>query len=322
MDIWYKQLGYYENPFLLSPFKENSPLIGQESQLNDTLYYLKSGSIVFIEGATGSGKTKFLREVMKTFRGRVIYVNAATLTKTLNIEDLLRGKNGLAGKLFGKKPKDMILFLDNIDELSLVNLERLKYYFDQGYLQSIVCTGTSFNKVGFPPSLAQRIGKRIIKLSHLTEKEAVQLALERLDEKDEAVDPIISEKFIKKVYASAKKNPKQFLIQLHRVFEEMHFSDATNVEEKHLKVLEEKLDKDDREELDHVLDADVASVVDGKGSKIMKVGEYYRNPDQEMFCGNCGAIVTESDVACPECNAAFENEIVAEEKPKKGEANA
>jgi hypothetical protein len=95
-----------------------------------------------------------------------------------------------------------------------------------------------------------------------------------------------------------------------------------------LKVLEEKLDKEDQQELDHVLDADVVSkdaqMLDSDGSKIMKIGEYYRNPDQEMFCGNCGAIVTESDVACPECTASFEDEVVAEEKqPKtKGEANA
>ena len=325
MDVWYKQLGYYENPFVLSPFKEDTPLVGQTKHLEDALYYIKSGSIIFIQGAEGTGKTKFLRQLMKDFRGRIIYVNAAKLTKTLNIEELLRGKNGVKGRLFGKKPKDMILCLDNIDELSLVNLERLKFFFDQGYLQSIICTGKSFKKVGFPPSLAQRIGQRIIKLTPMTENQAVELALKRLDEEAEAADPIISASFIKKIFAASKKNPKHFLINLHRVFEQMHLSDDNTVQEKHLKVLDEKLEQADEKELDHVLASDTPeedeAMTTDDGTKIMKVGEYYRNPEEEMFCGNCGAIVTESDSACPECNASFEDDVSAEQDPK-GEANA
>lgn len=318
MNTWYKHLGYLENPFVLNPFKERSSLIGQEEILNDSLYFIESGSIVFIEGKSGSGKTKFLRELMKSFQGRVIYVNAAKLTKTLNIEDLLRGKNGLAGKLFGSKPKDMILFLDNIDELSVVNLERLKYYFDQGYLQSVVCSGQKFDKVGFPPSLAQRIGSRIFKLNSLNEDQAVQLALNRLDENIDAQEPLIETKHLKEIFSKAKKNPKTYLMYLHQVFSQMAEDDETNVTEEHLKVLEQKVDT---KELDDVLESDKATEQEQtRDGKIMKVGEYYRNPDSEIFCGNCGAIVSETDTVCPECQASFEE--VELEADKKGEANA
>ena len=74
MDVWYKKLGYYENPFVMNPMKENTPMYGNETQLDDVLYYIKSGSILFVEGAKGTGKTKFLRTVISQFKGRIIYV--------------------------------------------------------------------------------------------------------------------------------------------------------------------------------------------------------------------------------------------------------
>lgn len=325
MNTWFKQLGYYENPFLINPAKEQTPLFGQEKQLTDAVYYVQSGSIIFVEGEMGSGKTKFLFEIIKNFRGRIIYVNAAKLTKTLDIEQLLRKRNGLKGRVFNQKPKDMVLLLDNADELSLVNLERLKYYFDQSYLQSIVFTGKSFKKVGFPASLAQRIGKRIIKLAHLTESQAIDLAYARLEEDENNTEPLISKAMIKKVYAESKKNPQQFLINLHRVFEEMHFQDAETVDEEHVNILQEKLDEQDLEELYRVLGVEIIKKEEqftDHGHSIMKIGEYYRSPDLDMFCGNCGAIVTEEDTSCPECAASFEGAAEQKEEKTTGEANA
>jgi rubrerythrin len=46
---------------------------------------------------------------------------------------------------------------------------------------------------------------------------------------------------------------------------------------------------------------------DPKGNKIVQVGEYYRSPASDVFCGSCGAIVSKNDTVCPECGAEFEN---------------
>lgn len=323
MDVWYKKLGYYENPFLINPLKESTPIFGQEKQLQDVMYYIKSGSLVFVQAGKGAGKTKFLRTIINNFKGRIIYVNAAKLTKTLNVEDLLRKKNGLSGKMFGNKPRDMILILDNVDELSNVNLERIKYYYDQGFLQSVVFSGNDFSKTNFPESLNTRIGKRVLVLDELTKTQAVELALTRLDETLDDEEPLIKKSLIEKIFETSKKNPRMFLINLHRVFEEMHFEDADVVETKHLRVLEDKLDEEDVEELDLALGAELVreeeQMMDARGNKILKVGEYYRCPDYDMFCGNCGAIVTENDTVCPECKAEFENAVEEIEENDKGE---
>ncbi len=321
---WFKQLGYEQNPFLINPFKETTPLIGQEQQLEDAIYYTKSGSILFIQANQGCGKTKFLRTLIDSFRGKIIYVDASKETKVINIEELLTKKNGLSGKLFGSKPKGMVLLLDNVDELSMVNLERLKYYFDQGFLHSVVFTGQDFKAVGFPKSLQQRIGKRIISLDGLTEDQAVALAYARLDEDPHDSDVIISRSQIITVF-KASSSPREFLIHLHRVFEEMHLTDADQVTADHLAILKEDLDDEDREELHEELGqpiVDPIAFTTPKGHKIMKIGKYYRCPDVDMFCGNCGAIVRDEDVKCPECFAVFEEEETKDLETKQGEMNA
>ncbi len=321
MDVWYKKLGYYENPFLINPLKESGDLIAQETQLKDALYYITSGSFVFLEGERGSGKTKLLRTIIDNFRGKIIYINAAKLKKNLNIEDLLRKKTS---GMFSKLPKDMILLFDNVTELSLVNIERIKYFYDQGFLRSVVFAGVDFKKAKFPESLLSRIGKRIIALDILSPEQAVSLALSRLDENADEEEPLIEKKLIKKVFEKSNKNPRMFLINLHRVFEEMHFEEDDVIVTKHLDVLNDKLDSDDEEEFDLALGAeivsDLESMTDKKGNKLMKVGEYYRCPNYDIFCGNCGAIVKPTDVACPECKAEFENSV--DEIDETGEANA
>lgn len=325
MDTWFKKLGYYENPFLINPFKERTGLIGQEQQLEDVTYYVTSGSLIFVEGLKGSGKTKFLRRLIDNFRGKIIYVDAAKLKKNLNIEELLRNKLGIRGKLFRKMPKDMILLLDNVVELSSVNMERLKYFYDQGYLQSVVFTGLKYTQVHFSESIRARIGNRIIKLDNMTPKQAIQLTLERLDEREDESEPLIANKFIEKIFTISKKNPRTFLINLHRVFEEMGFDDDDRIQAKHLDVLDDKLDKNDEQEFEEILGVDVISkedqFYDEKGNKILKIGEYYRCPAEEMFCGNCGAIVKLTDKMCPECEAEFENSQPVEQEDG-GEAHA
>ncbi|MGM5481112.1 MAG: P-loop NTPase fold protein [Nanobdellota archaeon] len=312
MESWYKKLGYYQNPFLINPMKESNAFIGQQQHLNDALYYITAGSLLVIEGESGSGKTRFLRKIIDDFKGRIIYVNARKLTKTLDMEELLRKKNGLSGKLLGNKPKGMILLIDNAEELSEVNIERLKHYFDQGYLQSIVFTTTKMSECAFSDSMYNRIGRRVIRIDKLDENTAIDIAFERLDEDKDDEDALISPKIVKEIFKKSDKNMKRFLINLHRVFEKMFEDDKETVEEKHIKIIDTKLSNKEQEELETNISTEKTTVekelFDEHGNKIVKVGKYYRRPAHEMFCSNCGAIVSEDDNECPECHAEFEEE--------------
>ena len=206
----------------------------------------------------------------------------------------------------------MILLLDNAEELSSVNFERIKFYYDQGFLQSVVFTGTDLKKTGFSESMISRIGQRIIKLNSLSQEDAYTIVAKRLGEDISDEDALIGKDYIKKIYAASKKNHRLFLINLHRVFEELGFDSDEQVETKHLDVLKDKLDKADEEEFELELQSDFVTKTlgykDESGNPIIEIGDYYRNPSVDMFCSNCGAIVSPEETICPECESEFEGE--------------
>lgn len=310
MEAWHKKAGYYRNPFLCNPHKEQFSFLGNISQLKKALYYVKSGSVIFVEGEPGTGKTKFLKKLIAQFRGRVIYLDAQKLLKTVNIEDVLRKRNGFFASISKKLPKDNIVFLDNVNDLPLVNMERLKYYYDQGHIQSIVFAGEKLSKANLPESMVSRIGKRVIKLDSFDYEKAIEMVQERLGEDVKDEDSVISVEYIKRIFDSSKKNPRRFLVNLHRIFEEMIMNEDSSIKEDHLIVLKDILDREEVEEFEKELGLErrKGPQKTPTGGRILKVGMYYRNPDEEIFCSNCGAIVEVGDVNCPECHAVFETE--------------
>ncbi|MFP4111824.1 MAG: AAA family ATPase [Candidatus Woesearchaeota archaeon] len=196
MEQWYEELDFEENPFSTNPSNFVKNLVGREDVIDELMYRVRAGSIVFVEGEEGMGKTSLLRYLIKKFRGRgkVIFVDCAKLEKELNIEDLLVMRNGfMKGMLLKNYPKDMILLLDNVSELSHLNNERIKYFFDQGYLRSVVFTGNSYESADFSESLRQRVAK-VIKLEKLEEYQAVDMIRDRIGDikffSDEVIEKI------------------------------------------------------------------------------------------------------------------------------------
>ena len=125
------------------------------------------------------------------------------MEKELNIEDILTKRNGLAGWIFKKHPKGMILLLDNVEHLSVRNLERIKYFFDRNHLRAVVIATTDYTKLNFPESLQQRVWKRIT-LKSLTEYEAVQVF------RDKVGAQVLSDRIIKETYRHSDKNLSKF----------------------------------------------------------------------------------------------------------------
>jgi MoxR-like ATPase len=175
MEQWYEELDFEENPFSTNPSDFVKNIVGREEVIDELIYRVRAGSMVFLEGEDGMGKTALLRLVIRKFKGKgkVIYVNCDKLEKELNIEELLVMKNGfIQGMLMKKYPRGMILLLDNVSKLSEANTERIKYFFDEGHLKSVIFTGDKFNDAEFSESLKQRIAKTL-KLEKLEEYQAV-----------------------------------------------------------------------------------------------------------------------------------------------------
>lgn len=211
---WYEELDFDENPFDTNPKKFADKLVGTEELLENVFYRVAAGSMVFIEGKLGTGKSSILWNTIKKYRGRgkVIYFNCEQIDRELNIEKLMINR-GIMGRLFKKKPRDMILLLDNVSELSKRNSERVKYFFDQGYILSAVFTGTSYPKVNFSQSLRERIGSRILKTPELEPYQAVTLVRNRISNLE-----TISDELIEEVFKASNKNPLKMLQNLDSIF--------------------------------------------------------------------------------------------------------
>lgn len=305
-DNWYEEYDFDFNPLEVDTLnEENIQLIGREEEEKEIIYRILSSNMVFIEGAKGTGKTALLRHAIENFKGhgKVIYVDAEKVNKAINVEKLLIGANKVRGEILGRKPKNMILLIDNIESLSPRNWERIKYYFDQNYIKSVVFTGKNYQKVKFPGSIKSRIGSRIIKINSISSQEALQLIQERLGDDYEA---ILTDEEIIQLYKLSRGDIKNFLINNYKLAQykfDMGELEIMNVDEikKAMKIdVGDEYDFNDEEKLE----ANLCEVCE---SKLVKVGEYYRCKTCDDYCLSCGAIIDINDKKCPECDIKFDD---------------
>ena len=191
------------NPFSLD---KESELIGYDDVIDEIIYAIESGNMLFIEALDGHGKTSLLKFVINKYKGqgRVAYVDCNRL-EHLNIENVIMKRYGLLRRLFSKTPREMIILIDNINNLSKKNCERLKYFFDQNYVISVVFAGTSYNSTYFTVSLKDRITK-VMKLPELKDNDAIEIIEDRLNSSEIFVDGTIKE-----IFSISNKNPKLFI---------------------------------------------------------------------------------------------------------------
>lgn len=227
MMAWYEDYDFAEDPFTSS-----SNLFGLDKVLDEIVYRVESGSMVFVEGKEGSGKSAVLKKLIERFggRGKVIYFDCGQIERKVNIEGLMTGKYGFFGRLFKKVPKNMILLLDNANRLSRKNCERIKHYFDSNYVKSVVFTGGSYSRAHFSRSLRDRIGGRVIRLRDLTPEQSVEAVRAKAPSVNLLPDDIIKEAF-----RLSAHNTKKFLASVSALCDKAVSDGADKVSEKHVK---------------------------------------------------------------------------------------
>ncbi len=242
--MWWRKLGFYTNPFTIKPAPFDNKVFGQDKIFEDLYYKIPAGTMSFVEGNLGTGKTSILKNLIAKFRGRgkLIYFSCNRIDTELNIEDLLKGKYGFWGRMFGMMPKEMIVLLDEAQQLSSVNTERIKYFFDQGNIKSVVFTGTDYSNTNLHQSIKERVGQDgLFKIKELGEDQAVALMRNRIGNTN-----LISDDLIKKIWHLSGKNPRRLLQRLDRVFRYAVENMETVIKEEHLsKIFEDMKHKPD-----------------------------------------------------------------------------
>lgn len=254
-NLWWRKLGFYTNPFTIKPAIFDTKVFGQDTILEDLTYKIPSGTISFIEGPLGTGKTTILKHLISKFRGKgkVIFFSCNRLDTDLNIEELLRGRYGFWGKLFGLMPKDMIVLLDEAQQLTPVNTERIKYFFDQSNIKSVIFTGLNYEKTELHDSIKERIGEDgLFKIHDLSEDEAISLIRNRIGN-----SKIVSDDIIKKLWKDSGKNPRRLLQKLDKVYRYALENMESEIKEAQLKdIFSPKKEKEAKEELEETPEAE------------------------------------------------------------------
>ena len=230
---WYKKIGLNNNPFILEPLKQDIILNGTTKK--EILYRIDSGSISFIEGEEGSGKTSYLKSIIDTYKGKreIIFLDCKNLDQDINIKKALLERQGFFDRLNKKLPKNMILILDNVHTMNKKNTERIKYYFDNDYIKSIVLAGNSIKESNFSESLKHRIGNRITKIKKLDKETAQQMLNSRTNYQE-----VIPTEKLPNILKLSKNNPKQLLknceVLCHNLIDENTYDSLGSLNQKQL----------------------------------------------------------------------------------------
>lgn len=281
---WFEELGFDDNPFNIDALKTDFNFIGRDKEAKEILYRIASGSMLLIEGKAGTGKTALLKYAIDNFKGegKVIYVDGYKLNKRLNVSNLLK-----------KKPKGMILLMDNVQYLSKKNNERIKYFYDQDYIKSVVFTTTDYSLVSFTNAIKDRIGKNTIKLKKLKPSYAIKIAKERLNDKE-----ILSKDVLKELYKNSD-DIKVFLRNCDLLCSRV----VKKGKEKAVKEDIKKLPKEEIEE-----EKEETDICSECGEKLVKAGEEWRCRNCDNYCEKCGALADDEDRECPECSSEIKVE--------------
>lgn len=208
MELWYRQLGFWNNPFSIKPAAYHNEVYGNDDIINEVIDGVKNGNILFVEGEYGQGKTTLLKKMIAEFGGqkKLIYYSCNRTEDVVDMEGLIKGRLGFWSRLFSGKASDLILFLDESQDLSNDDLEIIYDSYADGNFKSIVFVGSDSKKIPFNKEFKELIGKNMLKLKRITPEDAVTLIRKRIGNL-----PILSDKVIKLIYTKSDHNPRVLL---------------------------------------------------------------------------------------------------------------
>ena len=204
--------------------------------------------------------------------------------------------------MFNKKPKDMIVLLDNATNITPHNYKLLQYYFDQNHVRSVVFTVDNIENLNLPESFYDRIGKRVIKTKEIAKDDAVKVVLDRLTNK------YLSKENVELIYDLYKSsddafNMNTFIKRCEAVLDYMAKNKKLTISDDEIKEIFDRNNFKTQSSYETYESTHCHEC----GNELVKVGDNYRCETCDSFCLNCGALIEDEDVTCPDCGVVFED---------------
>ena len=231
MELWYRKLGFYNNPFSIKPGAFHDEVIGYN--LGDFLEKIDTGNIQYVKADYGNGKTTMLKHIVHKFGGRkmVAFCSCNIAEKNIDTKELLLGR-AFINKALRIIPKNMILLVDEAQDITKEEANDILDYFEKGNIKSVVFFGTEIKPKNFPKKLSQHLNGNIIALSNLSPEKAVEIVRKRIGDA-----PVLSDAIIKKLYSISGYNPRRLLENCEDLCKYVISRNENSATDRHVKTL-------------------------------------------------------------------------------------
>ncbi len=205
MELWYRKIGFYNNPFSIKPAAFHDEVIGHD--LKQVLDNIENGNMLYVKADYGNGKTTMLKHIIRKFGGKkmVAYCSCSIAENKLGIEKLLLGRS-IVNSAFRMLPKNMILLVDEAQDMTRDEADEIMKFYRKGNLKAVVFFGTDAKQKSMPKDLINSIKGNVINFSILSPERAVELVRKRIGDTD-----ILPDSIIKKLYLVSGENSRRLL---------------------------------------------------------------------------------------------------------------
>ncbi len=228
MRLWYRKLGFHNNPFSIKPAAFHAEMVAYDL---DYIYEkIDNAELLFIEGLYGSGKTTILKSIINNFRGKnkIIYFSFNN-GRNFDTKKLIDGANSFFRRISGLKVRDIIMLLDEVNNMTKSHAKDILNFYQTGIIQSIVFVDKDYNKISLPDDVQTYLNGNVIRTVDLSQDEAVDLVKSRLGDIG-----LFPNKILKKIFDLADKNPRRYLAYCEDVARYAVEMDDYEVSEFHL----------------------------------------------------------------------------------------
>lgn len=232
MDLWYRQLGFYNNPFSIKPAAYHDKVYGNEAAIEQVIRKIREGGIVFVEGDYGAGKSTLLKRIIRTFGGKkeVVYYSCNTTEDKIDIEGLIKGRKGFWSLLFSGD-ENLILLLDEAQDMSKEDSEAVMQSFNDKKFKSIVLVTKDLKKMGMADGMKKAMEKdNTVKLGKLSSEDAIKVIRKRTGN-----IKLLSDEMIKLVLKKSDNNPRKLLKNCEEICKYTVENIEDTVKEEHIK---------------------------------------------------------------------------------------
>ncbi len=191
-ELWYKEIGFYNNPFSIKPAAYTNDVIGHS--LKTIFKNIEAGAPQFIVGPFGAGKTTILKHIVGRFGGgkNVVYFSCS-LERSMDVDRLVSGAGSFLSRLTGGSPKGLIFLIDEANDILPKDAQQLYAAYQDGSISSLVFVGTDVPSKKLPPGLASELKGSIINLADLPSSSSIQLVRRRVGKLSLLPDAIIKD---------------------------------------------------------------------------------------------------------------------------------